>query len=93
MACHFNQDFDVIYGSLEGALASATSSGSLEHRRAILEEWKDWNNTEGSVDDVRPFLGDGFLVDLTFETALGARQFMNLIYERLLVGVKAEARK
>ena len=90
MGCHFNQDYDIMYGSLDGALAAATQSGSLEHRRTVLKEWRDWNATEGAVDDIRPFLDDGFGVDLFFKTALGARHFMNHIYEQLLVGVRAE---
>jgi hypothetical protein len=87
---HFNQDYAIMYGSLDGALATAVSAGSLEHRRAVLKEWRDWNATEGSVDDIRPLLDDGFSVDLFFKTALDARDFMNRVYEELLVGVKAE---
>ena len=64
MGCHFNQDYDIMYGSLEGELAAAASDGPLEHRRSALKEWRDWNATEGAVDDIRPFLDDGFCVDL-----------------------------
>jgi len=85
MACHFNQD-----GSLEGAFAAAARDGSLEHRRAILKEWRDWNASAGAVDDIRPLLEDGFAVDLCFKEAIGARNFMNRVYDELLVRVKAE---
>lgn len=90
MACHFNQDFDILYGSLEGALAAAARDGSLEHRRAILKEWRDWNAAAGALDDIRPLLGDSFTFDLFFKEAIGARSFMNRVYDELLVGVKAE---
>src|SRR5687768_14700917 len=89
MVCHSNQDYDILHGSLEGAISAATRDGSLEHRRAVLKEWRDWNATEGAVDDIRPFLDDGFSVDLLFKSALEARNFMNHIYDELLASVKA----
>lgn len=92
MACHFNQDWDILYGSIDGALAAAASDGPLEHRRAILKEWRDWNVTEGAVDDIRPFLGDGFGVGLLFKTPLDGRHFMNLVYDSLISRVRTETR-
>jgi hypothetical protein len=92
MACHFNQDFQLLYGSLEGAITAASRDGSLEHRRAILKEWRDWNATEGAADDIRPFLDDAFSVDLLFKSSTDARNLMNLVYDGLLSGVKAETR-
>jgi hypothetical protein len=90
LGCYFNEDFDVVHGSLAGALAASATDGSLEYRRAVLNEWRDWNGSEGAVDDIRPLLSDGFSVHLHFETALDARNFMNRFYDELLVGVKAE---
>lgn len=90
LACHFNQDYRVLYGSLDGAFTAAACNGSLEHRRAVLKEWRDWNATVGAVHNVRPLLNDGFGVDLFFKEAIDARNFMNRVYDELLVGVKAQ---
>lgn len=90
MSCHFNQNYELLYGSLDGALAAAARDGPLEHRRAILKEWWDWNASEGAVDDIRPFLLDGFAVDLVFESPLQARSFMNRVYDELIMRVRAE---
>lgn len=90
LVCHFNEDFDILYGSLDAAFAAAVSDGSVEHRRAVLKEWRDWNTTVGAVNDVRPLLDDGFGVALFFKEAIDARNFMNRIYDELLVGVKAQ---
>ena len=92
MACHFNQDFDIMYGSLEGALATAVADGPLEHRRAILKEWRDWMATEGEAEDMRPLL-DAFGVDVFFKTPEDARNFINHVYDELLAGVKAETHR
>jgi hypothetical protein len=89
MACYFNQDFDILYGSLQGAIDAATSEGAFEHRRTLLKEWRDWNVTEGVVDEVRPFLYQGFWIDVVFVSAIDARTFMNQIYDGLLLSVKA----
>jgi hypothetical protein len=92
MACHFNEDFDVLYGSLEGALAAAAGDGPLEHRRAILKEWRDWNSTAGAVLDIRPLLKDAFAVAVRFRKPIDARNFMNRVYDELIGGVRAETR-
>lgn len=90
MLCHFNQDFDIMYGSLEGAISSAVRDGSLDHRRAILKEWRDWNASDGAVSDIRPALYGGFSVAIWFKQPVDAHNLMNRIYDGLLEGVKAE---
>jgi len=90
MICYFNQDFDILYGSLDGAVAAAARHGSLDHRRAVIKEWRDWNVTEGTVDDIRPYLIDGFSIDVLFKRSIDARNFMNRLYDGLIEGVRAE---
>ena len=89
MTAHFNEDYAILFGSLDGSFAAATRDGSLEYRRAVVKEWRDWNATEGPVSDIRPFLKDGFSVALFFRSSIEARNFMNRLYDELLIGVKA----
>lgn len=93
MVCYFNQNFDILYGSLEGAVAAATRDGSLDHRRAVLKEWRDWNSSDGAVDDIRPSLYDGFSVHVLFKQPIDARNLMNRVYDGLIEGVRAETRQ
>jgi hypothetical protein len=93
IVCHFNEDFNLLYGSLEGAIAAAATDGSLEHRRAILKEWREWNATQRAADDIRRPLADGFSVAVHFKKPADARVFMDGVYETLLAGVKAETRQ
>jgi hypothetical protein len=90
MVCYFNQDFGLLYGSLGEAVAAAAADGSTDYRRSLLGEWRDWNSSQGAVNDIRPFLEYGFRVAVLFKTAVEARHFMNRIYDELLVSVKAE---
>lgn len=92
MACYFNQDFDILYGTLDGAIAAAARDGSLDHRQAVLKEWRDWNVSEGAVDDIRPNLDDSLSIDVLFKRPIDARDLMNLLYDRLIEGVRAETR-
>ena len=88
---YFNEDFDYLYGSLEGAFASAIADGSLEAKKALLKEWRDWHACEGLNDeDLRRFVNDGFDVAVYFETGSDARKFMSRLYEGLMVSVRAE---
>lgn len=93
MAVHFHEDFDIVYGSLEGAINDATSSGPLEHRKAVIQEWRDWNTSEGVKGDIRPFLHDGFGVAVLLRKPIDGRNFMNRIYDGLIAGVRAETGK
>ena len=90
MVCYFNEDYDLLHGSLDGAVAAAVTEGSTDYRRSLLREWRDWNSSQGAVNDIRPFLEYGFHVAVLFKTGLEARHFMNRIYDELLVRVKAE---
>ncbi|WP_066803885.1 contact-dependent growth inhibition system immunity protein [Sphingomonas asaccharolytica] len=83
LGSYFSQDFESIDGSLTEAIDAAALDGTPEHRRVILEEWRDWNLSEGIVDDIRSLLGDGFGVEVHFETPREARIFMNRIYDSL----------
>lgn len=93
MACHFNQDFDILFGSLEGAITAATTGGSVEHRKAIIQEWRDWNVSEGAKDDIRPFLHAGFGVAVLLRKPIDGRNFMNRVYDELVAEVRAETGK
>lgn len=92
MACFFNQDYDILFGSIEGAIAAAARDGSLDHRRAVLKEWRDWNMSEGTADDIRPTLDDSFSIDVRFKRASDARDLMNRLYDGLIEGVRADTR-
>lgn len=91
LASYFSQDFGIIDGALSGAMEKATRDGSIEHRREVIEEWLAWNSTEGIVDDIRPFLKDGFDVEVFFGTSLEARTFMNRLYDGLKSGLRLVA--
>lgn len=90
LASYFGQDSDAIDGSLWQAIGKATRDGSLDHRRAVIAEWLEWNSSEGSTDDIRPFLADGFGVEVVFETKLKARNFMNRLYDDLKSGLREQ---
>ena len=88
LASYFSQDFEIVDGSLGQAIEKATHDGAIDHRRAVVDEWLDWNSSEGAVDDIRPFLEGGFGVEVFFETRLEARKFMNRIYDGLKSGLR-----
>jgi len=90
LACFFNEDYDLLYGSLEGAFSAAAQDGNIEYRRSILKEWRDWNMGEGSVDDIRPFLKDAFSIAIRFKEPIDARNFMNKLYETIITTIKYE---
>ncbi|HEX8486737.1 contact-dependent growth inhibition system immunity protein [Sphingomonas sp.] len=92
IGCYFNQDFDLLYGSLEGAFESAVRDGTLAYRQSVLREWRDLQLVEGTGTDLRASLAV-LGADVLFKKAKDARSFMNLFYDKLIEQVRAETSK
>jgi hypothetical protein len=90
VGCYLNQDYDLLYGSLSGALRAAARDGTLAYRQQVLQEWRNWNATEGAVVDPRPFLRDGFSVGVALPEPIDGRNLMNRLYDEIIVQVRAE---
>jgi hypothetical protein len=65
----------------------------LESLQAAAREWWDWNSTRAWNPDGLDILFDSVGIDLDFAEELDARQFMNAVYDRLIVSVRAMAGK
>ena len=91
LACYFNEDRQILYGSVEEALSKATSEVPLEMRQSIIREWRGWQAKEAlNNDDLRRFVQDGFGVNLYFKKPIDARHFMNRLHDQLVESVRAE---
>ncbi|GLJ00022.1 hypothetical protein Sbs19_38390 [Sphingobium sp. BS19] len=88
IGCYFNEDFDLLYGSLDGAVAAAARDGSLDHRRSILKEWRDWNLSVGLASDLRPILKKCFSIAVRFRKPEQARHLMDNIYDSSMEGIR-----
>jgi CdiI immunity protein len=86
--CH--QDWPEEYGSPESAVDAAVSDYTLQMRQKALKEWREWNSTQGSDFDPRAAVNDGFGVCVYFKEPTDARQFMNMVYDKLIVSVRKE---
>ena len=72
------------------AVDDAIGDFSLKERKRVAQEWWDWNSRIGSRSDPRRPINEGLGVNVHFETPLAARQFMNLIYDKVIVSIRAE---
>ncbi|HEY5721583.1 MAG TPA: hypothetical protein VIT45_04605 [Allosphingosinicella sp.] len=73
------------------AFKQALDGCSLELRQAAAREWWSWNATHGWKRDAPGFLTDGFGMNEDFADDVDARQFMNTVYDRLIVSVRSQA--
>jgi hypothetical protein len=89
--CH--QDWPEDYDSPEGAVDAAISDHPLEMRQEALRQWRDWNASVGIEDDVRKLVNDGFGVSVFFKRPIDGRNFMNLVYDKLILSVRNEVGK
>jgi hypothetical protein len=91
---YFNEDRQLLHGSVEDALAKSAAEMPLEARKSIIREWYDWQAKEGmSNEDLRRFVQDGFGVNLHFEKPIDARNFMNSVHDRLIESIRSETGK
>jgi hypothetical protein len=58
-----------------------------------MKEWREWNATEGAVEDIRRPLADGFSVAVHFKKRADARECMDQVYEAFQTRVKEETRQ
>lgn len=86
--CH--QDWSDFHGTPEGAIDAAIADYSLERQRTVLREWRDWNVAEGSHHDPRAAVNEGLGVNVMFYEPVDARDFMNMVYDKLIVSVRSE---
>ncbi|KQN09502.1 hypothetical protein ASE85_00620 [Sphingobium sp. Leaf26] len=93
MVCYFNEDFDLLYGSLDGAVAASAKDGSLDHRQAILKEWRDWNSSVSAASDLRPELKKCFSIAVRFRNPIDARHLMDSIHDSLIEGIRDETHR
>ncbi|WBH17715.1 contact-dependent growth inhibition system immunity protein [Sphingomonas radiodurans] len=90
LAAYCHQDFPDFHGSLEGAIDAAIADYGLEDRQKVLREWRDWNVEEGSQFDPRPAVNEGLGVAVMLNSPEDARHFMNMVYDKVVVSVRAE---
>jgi len=65
----------------------------LDGRQLILKEWQDWNRSSGWKPDVANLINDAFGLQRDFSSEAEARQFMNDMYDKVIVSVRTELGK
>jgi hypothetical protein len=76
---------------LDGAVAAAVADARLDTKKAILQEWRDWQSVEGlSPEDVQRSVEEDFGVAVFFKKPIDARNFMNRIYDEFMASVRKE---
>ena len=83
----------ILSGTPEAAVDQGIAAADLQHRQAVVREWKDWNGRLGWRTDVAAFVNDGLGVNVPFASEIDARQFMNMVHDRLITSVRAETTK
>lgn len=92
LGAYLHQDWPEDSGTPEAAVDLAIAEHSLEERQAVARQWWNWNAIEGSKADPRPAINDGLGIEVWFETPLEARQFMNAVYDKIIVSIRKEVK-
>jgi hypothetical protein len=85
---HFGQDFWMKHDSFDSARKAAVDELDHSARKQAATEWWDWNMRAGAVEDIRtPLVHLG--VEPPFDTPADARNFMNQLYDALIIRIRA----
>ena len=76
---YFNEDRDIMWGSIEEAMAQAVLDYSVAEREAVLREWEDWSFSESLANDLRHLVNDGLGFNIFFKSDDEARDFMIMV--------------
>ena len=90
LGCYLHQDWPDDHISPEGAIDAAISDNPVEILEAVTREWWDWNAKKGALFDPRSAINEGLGVEVVFESPLEARQFMNSVYDKLIISIRGE---
>jgi len=90
LACYFHEDRNVITGSIGDTYDVIIKEYPLDYRQIFLKEWRSFMDTEGWKSGLVGFVQDGFGVNQVFENDKDARNFMNAIYDAMIVSVRKE---
>jgi hypothetical protein len=77
------------FDTLVAARAAAVSSLDVGRKKQMASEWWDWNSCFGTRQNLPEYL-DAYGVDLDFGTDDEVRQFMNEIYDELVVAIRQQ---
>lgn len=87
LGAYFGQDVFFEFETLPQARRAAVSGFGLDDQKQIATEWWNWNQAIGSSSLLREHL-DAYGVELDFESDADARQFMNEIYDALIIEIR-----
>jgi len=90
LGCYLHQDWPINGGTPEEAIDTAIADWDLAGRRKVLREWREWNRLRGGQTDGAASVNDGLGVEVSFVDEDEARQFMNMVYDKLIASVRAE---
>lgn len=87
--CYFHQDFDIIHGSVEDALAAAIADHSVELRQQVRRELRAVMDEYPDPKVLAAVLGDGLGVCFYSTEPGWARGFTEMVERELLASIKA----
>ncbi|MEE4339446.1 contact-dependent growth inhibition system immunity protein [Erythrobacter sp.] len=87
---YMHEDWPVDDGTPENPVDRAVAETPLSALKSVASEWWQWNSSAGSAHDPRRQIHDGLSVNVHFKTSLEARQFMNLVYDKLIVAIRKD---
>jgi CdiI immunity protein len=90
LAAYLHEDWPRECETPEAAVEQALSETGHSQLKFVASEWWTWNATEGAKHDPRLSVNEGLGVNVWFNKPEKARQFMNMVYDKLIVVIRKE---
>lgn len=90
LACYLHQDWDVFDETPHKAVDRAISETPLETLKLVTTEWRDWRARSSRAVSLQRQVNEGLCVNVGFKTSMEAREFMNIVYDKLIFAIRNE---
>ena len=89
---YFNEDRDLMWGTIEEAMSQALLDFSVAERKGVLREWEDWNTSKSLTTNLRKRVNDGLGFNVYFQSDGEARDFMKWVRDSF-IGAQASSKE
>lgn len=87
---YLHEDWPVDDGTPENAVDRAITETPTDQLKLVTSEWWDWNACSARAPSLERQITDGLGVNVNFKSSAEAREFMNALYDKLIIAIRKE---
>ena len=87
---YLHEDWPVDDRTPENAVDRAITETPTNQLKLVTSEWWDWNVRSARAPSLERQITEGLGVNVNFKSSAEAREFMNALYDKLIIAIRKE---